>query len=75
MSEQSMEGAQAACRKAMAIYEKAAAPARAEYAKALKAYDKARSDCEMAKATYNKATAPALAAYRAAIAKALEAGE
>ena len=61
MSKQSK--AMAAYREARAIYNKAVAPARAEYAKALKAFSEARAACEMAEIAYERATAPARAAH------------
>ena len=60
--------------KAQAAYNKAVAPARVDYAKAMKAFSEARA-CEMSEIAYDKATAAAQAAFYAAIAKALEAGE
>ena len=61
--------------KAQAAYNKAVAPARVDYAKAMKAFSEARAACEMSEIAYDKATAAAQAAFYAAIATALEAGE
>ena len=65
--------ARAADRKALAMYEKDTAPARADYAIAMKAHYEARAACKVAGIIYERAIAPARAAYRVAIDKARKA--